>query len=125
MDAKLVLQTLNGTISRHGVPKKLILHTDQGSQYTSGAYEKALKQLKIQHSYSRKGCPYDNACIESFHVTLKKELVHQLPVYDSFKTVSISLFDYIFRFYNRLRIHSALDYLTPFEIETNCLAQAS
>ena len=56
--------------------KGIILQTDLGSQYTSNIFEEYLAELKIRHSYSRKGCPYDNSCIESFHSILKKEEVN-------------------------------------------------
>ncbi|MFT9051449.1 IS3 family transposase [Liquorilactobacillus nagelii] len=107
-DQAISNQTING---------QLILHTDQGTQYTSKSYQSRLTELGIRHSFSRKGCPYDNAGIESFHATLKKELVYQCPVYSTFETTKTSLFDYVLRFYNRQRIHSGIDYLTSFEME--------
>ena len=61
------------------------------------------------HSFSRKGNPYDNACIESFHSVLKKE-------------AKSALFEYIESFYNRKRRHSALDYKTPQQVEDEALA---
>lgn len=117
MDTDLVLRTLEQAISNQIINIKLILHTDQGTQYTSKSYQNRLTELDIQHSFSRKGCPYDNAGIESFHATLKKELVYQCPVYPTFEAAKASLFDYVFRFYNRQRIHAGIDYLTPFEME--------
>jgi transposase InsO family protein len=117
MDTDLVLRTLNQAISNQTINGQLILHTDQGTQYTSKSYQSRLTELGIRHSFSRKGCPYDNAGIESFHATLKKELVYQCPVYSTFEVAKTSLFDYGFRFYNRQRIHSGIDYLTPFEME--------
>ncbi|MGI2724408.1 integrase core domain-containing protein, partial [Bacillus cytotoxicus] len=60
---------------------------------------------KIKPSFSKKGCPYDNACIESFHAILKKE------------EVNLALFQYIEGFYNRKRIHSSIGYKTPQTIE--------
>ncbi|WP_145955960.1 IS3 family transposase [Latilactobacillus sakei] len=52
---------------------------------------------------------------------IKKELVYQCPVYQTFKRAKHSLFDYVFRFYNRQRIHSSINYLTPFEMESQAL----
>lgn len=89
----------------------------QSTQYTSKKYQERLTELGIRHSFSRKDCPYDNAEIESFHATLKKKLVYQCPIYPNFSPAKASLFDYVFRFYNRQRIHSAINYLTPFEME--------
>ena len=67
-------------------------------------------------SFSRKGCPYDNACIESFHATLKKEEVYQ-TTYVTFKQAGIALFQYIEGWYNRKRMHGSINYLTPEECE--------
>ena len=88
------------------------LHSDLRTQYTSRAFEECLKEKGILHSFSRKGTPYDNACIESFHSILKKEEVNQNEYYD-FKTAKRALFEYIESWYNRKRIHSAINYLTP------------
>ena len=74
-------------------------------------------------SFSRKGCPYDNACIESFHATLKKEEVYQTH-YESFETARIALFQYIEGWYNRKRIHGSIGYVTPDEYEKMCRAAA-
>ncbi|GIN63999.1 hypothetical protein J27TS8_39920 [Robertmurraya siralis] len=92
------------------------MHTDLGSQYTSEDFEVALKEAKIQQSFSRKGCPYDNACVESFHATLKKEEVYQTSYID-FETARLALFNYIESWYNRRRIHGAIHYLTPQQLE--------
>ena len=74
-------------------------------------------------SFSRKGCPYDNACIESFHATLKKEEVYQTH-YDSFETARFALFTYIEGWYNRKRIHGSIGYVTPDSFEKICRAAA-
>jgi len=68
------------------------------------------------HSFSRKGNPYDNACIESFHATLKKEEVYTNVYYD-FEDAQRAIFEYIESWYNRKRIHEALNYMTPQEKE--------
>lgn len=68
------------------------------------------------HSYSRKGIPYDNAGIESFHASLKKEEVYTTS-YSDFEEANRALFSYIEGFYNRNRIHSSIHYLTPQEFE--------
>lgn len=99
----------------------IILHSDLGSQYTSDAFEHYLKIKGIQHSFSRKGNPYDNACIESFHSVLKKEEVYT-TTYRTFEDAKLALFEYIESFYNRKRRHSALDYKTPQQVEDEALA---
>lgn len=72
MDTDLALRTLDQAISNQMINGQLVLHTNQGTQYTSKSYQNRLTELDIQHSFSRKGCPYDNAGIEFFHATLKK-----------------------------------------------------
>lgn len=74
-------------------------------------------------SFSWKGCPYDNACIESFHATLKKEEVYRTR-YDGFETARIALFKYIEGWYNRKHIHGSIGYFTPDAYEKVCRAAA-
>jgi transposase InsO family protein len=112
METGLVLKTLTHAIETHGKAEGLILHSDLGSQYTSVEYEKCLETLGISHSFSKKGCPYDNACIESFHAILKKEEVYQ-TTYLTFEHAKQRLFSYIEGFYNRRRMHSSIDFMTP------------
>jgi transposase len=99
----------------------IILHSDLGSQYTSDEFESYLTAKGMKHSFSRKGNPYDNACIESFHSVLKKEEVYT-TTYHTFEEAQTALFEYIESFYNRKRRHSALDYKTPQEVENEALA---
>lgn len=72
----------------------------------------------MKQSFSRKGCPYDNACIESFHAILKKEEIHHVKYLD-FQEAKWTLFQYIEGWYNRKRIHGSIGYKTPQEIEDN------
>jgi transposase InsO family protein len=123
MDLNLVLKTLNRAIDLYKDLEGLIIHSDLGSQYTSNEYEDRLKSLNISHSFSKKGCPYDNAGIESFHSIIKKEEVYQTKYY-SFPQAKIALFKYIEGFYNRRRIHSSINYLTPEKAEKLALAYA-
>lgn len=124
MTNELVLQALRHAIDVQRPKEGLILHTDLGSQYTSEAFGMALKQAMIRHSFSRKGCPYDNACIESFHATLKKEEVYR-SVYVDFEHARLSLFEYIESWYNRERIHGSIHYLTPQQLEDTCRSHAA
>ena len=75
-----------------------------------------LKELGLRHSYSKKGYPYDNACMESFNAILKKEEVN-LKGYETFEEAKMALFEFIEGWYNRKRIHSAINYQIPYEIE--------
>ncbi|WP_246608780.1 IS3 family transposase [Paenibacillus agaridevorans] len=112
MTTDLVLGALQDAYKAKKPKKGLLHHSDRGSQYASDDYRKQLKAYKMRASMSRKGNCYDNACIESFHSVLKKELVYC----KRFKTKQQAyeeIYRYIEFFYNRKRIHSALGYLSP------------
>ena len=83
---------------------------------TSKAYQNRLRQLGITSSMSRKGNCYDNACIESFHSLIKKELVY-LSRFKTREEAKKDLFEYIEVFYNRKWIHSSIGYLSPISYE--------
>ncbi|WP_154217863.1 IS3 family transposase [Enterococcus faecium] len=117
MTKELVIETIDQALLNHTPSENLIIHSDLGSQYTSEAYEAKLKNLNIWHSFSRKGCPYDNAGIESFHASIKKEEVYPSKVYEDYEVAHVALFRYIEVFYNRKRIHSSINYLTPNQME--------
>lgn len=123
MTTELVLKALDNACINQKPEPGLILHTDLGSQYTSDEFEKRIQDKQMIHSFSKKGCPYDNACIESFHATLKKEEIHHTTYHD-FDEARRALFQYIEGWYNRVRIHSCLDYLTPQEAEDKLLKAA-
>jgi len=114
MTTDLVLKAVKNACLNVKNTKGIILHSDLGTQYTSKLFEEYLVLNGIMHSFSRKGNPYDNACIESFHSILKKEEVHHHKYYD-FKIASRAIFEYIESWYNRKRIHSAINYMTPQE----------
>ena len=115
MTAQLVTNALMMAIWRRGKPDALLHHSDQGSQYTSAAYQKSLTTALVQLSMSRVGNCYDNAVAESFFGTLKTECVT-----GQFATRALahtSIFEYIEVWYNRQRLHSTLGYLSPVEFE--------
>lgn len=100
----------------------LNLHTKKIVGYsfsTSLEYRNAVEHLEFKLSYSAKGCPYDNACIESFHAVLKKECVY-LKIFLDYNQANLDLFKYIEGFYNRKRKHSAINYMSPDEYERLC-----
>ncbi|MDQ0162559.1 transposase InsO family protein [Bacillus alveayuensis] len=72
--------------------------------------------MKQSFSRKRKGCPYDNNCIESFHAILKKEEVNHVQYLD-YESARLALFRYIEGWYNRKRIHGSISYMTPQELE--------
>lgn len=112
MKKELPLQAFKRAVSRRHPPEGLIHHSDRGSQYCSRDYIKALQASQMVISMSRKGNPYDNACMESFHATLKKDLIYRAR----FKTRAEAIHavnHYISRRYNRHRRHSTLGYRSP------------
>jgi putative transposase len=116
IDAPLVVAALKNAYQMQKPNGSVIFHSDLGVQYTSEANRDQLKKYKMIASYSKKGCPYDNACIESFHSVLKKEQVRRVIYYD-FASARLDLFKYIEGWYNRERIHGSIGYLTPQEKE--------
>lgn len=117
IDTNLALQAVKNAIKLQKPTKPLILHSDLGSQYTSFAFKEYIENIKlITHSFSGKGCPYDNACIESFHASLKKEEVYLVKYFD-YDAARLAIFEYIEAWYNRKRIHSSIGYLTPQKCE--------
>ena len=80
--------------------QRIILHSDLGSQYTSQVFENYLSNHGMLHSFSCKGHPHNNACIESFHSVLKKE-ERYLHTYQNFKEARRAIFEYIEGWYNR------------------------
>jgi transposase InsO family protein len=108
----LTLNALGMALARRRPPQGLLHHSDRGSQYASGDYQKALAQHGIVCSMSRRGDCWDNAVAESFFATLKVELVHD-ATWATRATARTELFDYLERFYNGQRRHSALGYLSP------------
>jgi len=115
-DSALVQDALTMAIWRRGKRKQIIVHSDQGSTYASGAYQQLLKDNRLICSMSRKGECLDNAVAESFFGTLKTELVDDVD-YITKADAKQSLFEYIEVFYNRRRRHSYLGYVSPEEYE--------
>jgi len=112
----LAMSALYQAIGRENPPPGLILHTDRGSQYTSQRFGALLLRYGYLQSMSRKGNPYDNAIMESFYRTLKRELV-QGANYDTPEQARSDIFKYIETYYNTKRLHSALGYFSPCEFE--------
>lgn len=116
MDTDMALKALDNALKGQKPTKPVILHSDLGSQYTSTKFKEYIESNGIKHSFSRKGNPYDNACIESFHASLKKEEVNLVTYYD-YDVARLAIFEYIEAWYNRKRIHSSIGYLTPQQYE--------
>ena len=117
MKASLVNNALLMALWKRKPAQGVIWHTDRGSQYASHSHRKILSDHQIIQSMSRRGNCWDNAVSESFFHTLKTELVH----HNNYKTKAEAkhqIFEYIEVFYNRKRLHSANDYLSPVEYES-------
>lgn len=113
MTTDLVLGALQDAYAAKRPKKGLLHHSDRGSQYASDDYRKQLKAYKMKASMSRKGNCYDNACIESFHSILKKELIYCTKRFKTKQQAYNEIYRYIEFFYNRKRIHGTLGYLSP------------
>lgn len=99
----------------------LVLHSDRGSQYASADYQALMANLKIQCSMSRRGNCWDNAVAESFFHSLKTECIYHVT-FQTRQQARQSLFDYIEVFYNRQRLHSYLNYQSPWQFENQAMA---
>lgn len=116
IDTGLCLSALKIALREREISGELIHHSDQGMQYAASEYVNCLREHDIRISMSRKGNPYDNAKVESFFKTLKREEVY-LFEYDSFAEAKQRIGHFIKDVYNQKRLHSSLGYLTPYEFE--------
>lgn len=118
MKTDLVLTALENAMKKVGPDAEVIFHSDRGSQYASEAYRKFLKNNNVLPSMSRKGNCYDNAYVESWFASLKKESLYRAS-YSTEKELKALVFEYIEVWYNKRRKHSALDYVSPEEYKNN------
>ncbi|MBP2241486.1 putative transposase [Cytobacillus eiseniae] len=116
MKKELTVQALNMAIISRQPPEGVIHHSDRGSQYCSNDYIDVLNENKMQISMSKKGDPYDNACIESFHATLKKDLIYRRR-FTTRAEAKKAIDSYISSFYNEKRKHSTLGNCSPNHFE--------
>ena len=122
MTDKLTIAALRMAFELRQPAPGLIHHSDQGAQYTSHAYQDLLSSHGIQVSMNSIGSWYDNAPMESFFGTLKGELVHH-NTYLTREQARSDIFFYIEAYYNRRRLHSSLDYVSPVAYEQTYLNQ--
>lgn len=116
MTTQLVTDALLMAVWRRGPAATILHHSDRGSQYTSEAFQRLLGDLGIACSMSRSGNVWDNAVMESFFSTLKIERCHR-AVYRTHDEARADVFNYIERFYNPIRRHSALGNQSPINYE--------
>ncbi len=116
MEEQLPLRALELALRDRQPPAGLVHHSDRGTQYASRAYQRLLAANDLVCSMSRKGNCWDNACVESFFSTLKRELPND-HVFEDWNEVERAVFAYVDAYYNTRRPHSALGYVTPNEYE--------
>lgn len=120
IDRHLVISALANAVKNRKPGKGFILHSDRGSQYASVGFRNAVAKYKGVQSMSGKGCPYDNACAESFFKTIKVECLNRNR-FKSREEATEAIIRYML-FYNRKRIHASLNYLTPVAYEDSLRA---
>jgi len=116
LEAGGALQALARALVKRGNPKQVIHHSDRGIQYASALYREQLRRSGLLASMSRKGNCYDNAAMEAFWSTLKREALEQSASWPKDR-VRRQIFQYIEAIYNRTRLHSSLGYKSPVDFE--------
>jgi putative transposase len=116
MQSRLVVDALEMAVQRRLPEEGLLAHSDRGGQYASDHYQRLLGKHGIECSMSERGQCWDNAPMESFFASLKKELVHHED-YATRAEARASIVEYIEAFYNPKRRHSSLGYVSPAEYE--------
>lgn len=116
MEESLVLAALRQAIEDRNPPPGLIHHSDRGTQYAGHAHQQLLADNEMVCSMSRRANCWDNACVESFFSTLKRELPND-DVFEDWRAAERAVFAYVEAHYNTRRPHSALGYRTPNEYE--------
>jgi putative transposase len=116
MTSRLVVDALEMAVRQRDVTPGLIAHSDRGSQYASEHYQTELHRSGMVGSMSGVGQCWDNAVVESTFASLKRELVHH-ETYATREEAKASVFEYLEVFYNRVRRHSTLGYVSPAEFE--------
>jgi transposase InsO family protein len=116
MTTQLVIDAFGKALRRRLIKRNAIVHTDRGSQYATTEYRRILYIRGFRQSMSRKGNCYDNAQAESFFSRFKAELLEN-GIFESVEDAKSEAFSYIEGYYNRIRLHSGIDYRSPLEFE--------
>lgn len=114
MEVEEVLECLEKAKQRRRIDKPVVIHSDRGVQFVSKKYKELTAQMS--RSYSRKGNPWDNACIESFHSLIKREWLKEKRI-KNYEMAYTLIFEYIETFYNTVRLHSHCKFQSPDEYE--------
>ena len=115
MESTIMVELFKRAYTKRKNPKNLVFHSDQGGQYKSKIFRQTLKEYNITQSFSKTGCPYDNAVCESTFASLKKEEIYRF-IYKDFDELEAAIYEYI-HYFNFSRPHASLNYLTPSEFE--------
>jgi putative transposase len=115
-DTQLVELALRMALARRRPPEGLLHHSDRGSEFTSDRYLAVLRAAGIEVSMSRTGDCYDNAAMESFFATLTRECTDRVR-FESRQEARVTIFEYLECFYNPIRLHSTLQYVSPVVFE--------
>ena len=115
--AELVCEALTSAYWRRKPGSGLVIHSDRGSQYASDSYRRLIKDYQMTQSMSRKANCWDNAPMESFFKTLKVERTDQFR-YDSRAQARLDIVAWIEGFYNRVRMHTSIQYRSPVDAES-------
>ncbi len=121
MRAELVIDALEMAVARRKPAGRPVHHSDQGSQYTSLIFTQRCRSAGLDVSMGSRGDCFDNAAIESFHATLKKDLINR-RAWPTKAEARTKVFEYIEAFYNRRRRHSRLTMLSPVDFENSTLS---
>jgi putative transposase len=124
LGTELVIRALMMASLHRRPPRGLLVHSDRGVQYGSRAFRRVLETHGMRQSMSRKGDCWDNACAEVFFKSLKTELIGG-RIYRSRSEAQRAIFEYIEAFYNRRRLHSHLDYVSPADYEERARQSAA
>jgi putative transposase len=120
-DGELVEFALRMAVARRHPEASLLHHSDRGTEFTCDRDLPALRELGVEVSMSRTGNCWDNAAMEAFFATLAKECVNRVK-YQTRQEARSSIFEYIECFYNPIRLHSTLQYISPVAYEqANCV----
>jgi putative transposase len=124
VNSELVSDALVMAFERRRPDRRVIHHSDRGAVYTSLAFSQRVLDLELDQSLGAVGSCYDNAAVESFFATLKRELawIHQTKTWATRTRLRAAIFDYIETFYNPQRIQQRLGYRSPLEFENSSVA---
>ena len=111
-----VLKAVSNAKTKRKISTPIIIHSDRGCQFVSKSYIEATPASQFIRSYSKKGTPWDNACIESFHALIKREWLNRYAI-KNIKHAHELVFEYIEAFYNTTRIHDYCGMKSPYDYE--------